>query len=58
MTEKETTVRIKPEVWNMIQFEQRLGESKSDTIERVFNDRFNVYEQMMKEMELKEEDMV
>lgn len=47
MSEKDTTVRLKSNVWELVHMEQQLGESKSDTIERVFKERFNVYDVIM-----------
>ena len=41
MVAHETMIRIKPQVWEMIQFEKRLGESMSKVIERVFQERFD-----------------
>jgi hypothetical protein len=37
MTENDTTIRVKPDVWELIDIEQAKGESKSDTIKRIFN---------------------
>jgi hypothetical protein len=37
MIEKDTTIRVKPDVWELIDIEQAKGESKSDTIKRIFN---------------------
>lgn len=54
----ETMVRIKSQVWDMIQFEKKLGESNSQVIERVFQERFDIYEKLMKQLEMKEEDLV
>lgn len=51
----ETTIKVKPQVWEMIQFEKKLGESNSKVIERVFQERFDVYEKVMNELEGKEE---
>jgi hypothetical protein len=50
----ETMIRIKPQVWEMIQFEKKLGESNSKVIERVFQERFDVYEKIMEELEKEE----
>jgi len=56
MVANETMIRIKPEVWEMIQFEKKLGESMSQTIERVFQERFNHEEKFMEEYEQKIDD--
>jgi hypothetical protein len=52
----ETTIKVKPQVWEMIQFEKKLGESNSKVIERVFQERFDVYEKIMEDLEMKEDD--
>lgn len=51
MKQKETTVKIKPDVWEMINLEKQLGESMSDTIGRVFQERFDKYEQILTKLE-------
>jgi hypothetical protein len=56
MVANETMIRIKPEVWEMIQFEKKLGESMSQTIERVFQERFDHEEKFMEEYEQKIDD--
>jgi len=56
METHETMIRVKPQVWEMIQFEKRLGESNSKVIERVFQERFNTYEKIMEDLELKEDE--
>jgi hypothetical protein len=56
MVANETMIRIKPQVWEMINFEKRLGESMSQTIERVFQERFDHEEKFMEEYEQKIDD--
>lgn len=51
MVKTETMIRLKEDVWEMINLEKQLGESMSDTIGRVFQERFDKYEQILTKLE-------
>jgi len=55
MVNDETMIRLKSDVWTMVQLEKKLGESMSQTIGRVFQDRFDMYEKIMNELESHDE---